>query len=225
MHRSRCALARTSSAIWILLAFPAGILAAEPQLLPVFNGKDLTGFRVPDPNPWWTVQDGVLVGVNDPAKRGSMLWSQQLYQDAIVEVEFRFSDEVDSGIMLRSPAIQAQIGVSRSLKKDMTGSIYAHGKYPKEAANVNKLLKIGEWNTMRFQAKGSTYDVWLNGQHVLIYEDKAFPKPAPIGLQIHGGLPMKIEFRSVKVAALSDVPAGATWDEKPATKPTGPIKK
>ena len=29
---------------------------------PLFNGKDLTSWKVPDPNPFWTVVDGVLVG-------------------------------------------------------------------------------------------------------------------------------------------------------------------
>ena len=183
---------------------------AVPQLAPIFNGQDLSGFRAPEPNKWWTVEEGILVGVNDPAKQGSVLWTEQNYQDVMVEVEFRFTGEVDSGVLLRKPEIQAQIGVSRSLKKDMTGSIYAHGKYPKQA-QVDKLLKVGEWNTLRFQAKGSTYDVWLNGEHVLNFEDKAFPNPAPIGLQIHGGLAMKIEFRSLKAAALNEVPATATW--------------
>lgn len=98
---------------------------AEPQLVPIFNGTDLSGFRVPHPNPNWTVQGGVLVGLSDPAKKGSMLRTEKQYQDVIVEVEFRFTGEIDSGVMLRKPEIQAQIGVSRSLKKDMTASIYA----------------------------------------------------------------------------------------------------
>ncbi|MCE9547696.1 MAG: DUF1080 domain-containing protein [Planctomycetia bacterium] len=191
------------SSAFLLLLLPACAAAVEPDLAPIFNGQDLAGFSVPKPNPWWSVQDGVLVGASDPAKKGSMLWTERSYNDVIVEVEFRFTGEIDSGVMLRKPEIQAQIGVSRSLQKDMTGSIYAHGKYPKPAAGVDKALKVGDWNTMRFQAKGSTYDVWLNGQHVLIYEDKAFPGAAPIGLQIHPGVKMKIEFRSVKAAAIN----------------------
>ncbi|MCE9557300.1 MAG: DUF1080 domain-containing protein [Planctomycetes bacterium] len=205
----------SGSIVLVLASLVATVAhAADEQqvFVSLFNGKNLSGFRVPQPNPWWTVKNGVLVGVNDTAKKGIMLWTDKLYQDVIVEVEFRFTGEIDSGVMLRQPEIQAQIGVSRSLKKDMTGSIYAHGKYPKTATGIDKLLKVGDWNTMRFQAKGSTYDVWLNGQHVLNYGDKAFPDPAPIGLQIHGGVEMKIEFRSIKAAALNEVPSTATWN-------------
>jgi hypothetical protein len=32
--------------------------------------------------------------------------------------------------------------------------------------------------------------------------DKGFPGPAPIGVQIHGGLKMKVEFRNMKAKAL-----------------------
>ena len=191
----------------VLLMLPVSAQAADPHWESIFNGQDLTGFRVPSPNPWWTVQDGVLVGVNDPARKGSVLWTVRDYQDVIVELEFRFRGEIDSGILLRKPQIQAQIGVSRSLKQDMTGSIYAHGKYPKPATGIEKLLKAGDWNTMRFQARGATYDVWLNGQHVLNYQDQAFPGPGPIGLQIHGGLDMKVEFRGVRAAALNEASA------------------
>ena len=106
--------------------------------------------------------------------------------------------------MLRKPEIQCQIGTSRSLKKDMTCSFYAHRGYPEaaRAKGVDKLLKEGDWNLIRFQAVGSKFTAWLNGEKVLEYEDPAFPGPAPIGLQIHPGLKMKVEFRNIKAKAL-----------------------
>ena len=39
----------------------------------------------------------------------------------IVEAEVRWQGEIDSGFMVRKPEVQMQIGVSRSLKRDMTG--------------------------------------------------------------------------------------------------------
>jgi len=97
-----------------------------------------------------------------------------------------------------------QIGVSRSLKVDMTGSIYYKGKYPPEARakGVDKLLKPGDWNTIRMEVKGKTTKVWLNGQHVLTFDCPEEIKPAPIGLQIHPGVVMKVEFKNLKVAEL-----------------------
>jgi hypothetical protein len=72
--------------------------------------------------PYWNVVDGVIVGENDAEKKGSMLYSEKPYGDVVVEGEVRFTGEIDSGIMVRKPELQVQIGVSRSLKKDMTCS-------------------------------------------------------------------------------------------------------
>ncbi|MBP7948340.1 MAG: DUF1080 domain-containing protein [Verrucomicrobiales bacterium] len=177
--------------------------ADEPELPSIFNGKDLAGWKAPEPNPFWKAVDGVLVGENDSAKKGSMIYSEKEYGDVVVEAEVRWSGEIDSGFMLRKPEIQVQIGISRSLKKDMTGSFYV-GKYPDagQAKEAQKLLKKDDWNKIRIQARGDTYTVWLNGHKVSEYKDGKYAKPGPIGLQIHGGLAMKVEFRNIRAKAL-----------------------
>jgi hypothetical protein len=197
----------------LLFTFSVSAFAADPQakkddLEPIFNGKDLSGWKAPEPNPWWRVENGVLVGENDEKLKGNTMYTTKTYQDVIIEGDFRYNGEIDSGFMLRKPEMQVQIGVSRSLKKDMTGSIYKGG-YPGKAEGVEKLLKVGDWNTMRIQAVGPKYTVWLNGQQVLAYEDATSPNPGPIGLQIHGGLKMKIEFRNLRAKALNEVPQTA----------------
>jgi len=181
-----------------------GAADAKDDLPSIFNGKDLGGWKAPADNKWWKVVDGVLVGENDESLKGSMLYTEKSYKDAVVEAEVRWSGEIDSGFMMRKPEIQCQIGISRSLKKDMTCSFYAHGKYPDaaQAKGVDKLLKEGDWNLIRFEAVGSKYTTWLNGQKVLEYEDPAFPNAAPIGLQIHPKLKMKVEFRNIKAKEL-----------------------
>ena len=115
----------------------------------------------------------------------------------------RFDGEIDSGIMLRKPEVQVQIGVSRSLKRDMTCSFYT-GTYPEaaRAERAGELLKRGDWNRIRVEARGDTFTVWLNGEQVSRYSDQKYSGPAPIGLQIHAGLPMKVEFRDLRATAL-----------------------
>lgn len=176
----------------------------DAKLEPLFNGKDLTGFKVPEPNPWWKAVDGVLVGENDAAKKGNVLYTEKSYGDFALETDVRFPDNIDSGFMYRKPEIQVQIGVSRSLKVDMTGSIYYKGKYPEpaRAKGVDKLLKLGDWNHLRMEVQGKTTKVWLNGQHVLTWDCPDETKPAPIGVQIHPGVVMKVEFKNLKVAEL-----------------------
>lgn len=180
--------------------------AADPSAdgwVSLFNGKDLAGWKAPVPNPFWKAVDGVLAGENNPEKKGSMLYTTESYGDFEFEADARWQGEIDSGFMVRKPELQLQIGVSRSLKKDMTGSFYL-GSYPEEAQakNAGKLLKPGDWNTFKLQAKGNTFTVWINGTQASQYTDPKFAAPGPVGLQIHGGLAMKIEFRNLRIRPL-----------------------
>jgi len=197
-----------STALSLALLFGVSCLGAESNdLQPIFNGKDLSGWQVPDPNPFWRVEDGVLIGENDVAMKGHVLYTKKGYSDFILETEARWSGEIDSGIMLRRPELQVQIGISRSLKKDMTCSFYTNGqeKYPEagQAKDLQKYLKPGDWNRIRLQAIGDTFIVWLNGQKVVEYKDSRYPNAYPIGLQIHPGLKMKVEFRNIRLKDLS----------------------
>lgn len=135
--------------------------------------------------------------------QGSMLSTEQPDGDVIVEAEVRFTGEIDSSIMLRKPELQVQIGVSRSLKRDMTCSFYT-GTCPEEARapKATDLLKPGAWNRIRVEAKGDTFTVWLNGEQVSQYKGAKDAAPGPIGLQIHGGLVMKVEFRDIRALSL-----------------------
>jgi len=186
-----------------LLAMPA-VAEVPPtaSLNSIFNGKDLTGWKVVG-GPYWKVFDGTIVGENDTEKKGSMLYTEQSYGNVVVEGEVRFSGEIDSGIMLRKPEVQVQIGVSRSLKKDMTCSFYT-GKYPEEAQarRAAEFLKPDDWNRIRVEAKDDTFTVWLNGERVSQLTSDKYREPAPIGLQIHPGLVMKVEFRNLRAKAL-----------------------
>jgi len=180
-------------------------------LQPIFNGKDLTGWKVPDPNPFWKVVDGVLVGENDDKLKGHLLRTEKSYQNFVLELEARWTGEIDSGVMLREPELQVQFGVSRSLKRDLTGSFYVmktafqpKSGYPDagQAKNIEKVLKPGDWNKFRIEAKGATFTVWLNGEQVSQFTDANYAGAAPLGLQIHAGLKMKVEFRNVRAKSL-----------------------
>lgn len=180
--------------------------AAEPELRPIFNGRDLTGWQSSGTGEFWRVEDGILVGENDAALNGAMLRSEESYGDFVLEFDVRWTGEIDSGIEFRQPVIQLQLGVSRSLKRDMSGSFYV-GKpgYPEpgRANNAAALMKPdGEWNTFRLRAQGPVFTVWINGTQAVEFTDDGFPGPAPIGLQIHGGLKMKVEYRNIRLAEM-----------------------
>jgi hypothetical protein len=200
-------------ALTLSLYFAAALVgaSAEPKLAPLFNGKDLTNFKAEESKEFWRVENGILVGENNAAKTGNMLWSEKSYGDFVIEFDVRWTSAsergVDTGLEMRKPNIQLQLGVSGSLKVDMSGSFYTGGKpgYPDagQAKDAAKLMKPqGEWNTFRIQAKGTTFTCWINGTKVSEYTDAKFAGAAPIGLQIHPGVEMKCEYRNVKLAEL-----------------------
>jgi hypothetical protein len=185
--------------------------AAEPAWVPLFNGRDLTGFTGENVAAFWRVDDGVLVGENDAAKKGHYLWTEKAYGDFVLEFEVRWTTTtprgVDSGVEMRQPRIQLQLGVSGSLKVDMTGSFYTGGKpaYPEagQAREARALMRPeGQWNTFRVQAKGDTFSCWINGTKQVEYTDPRFPGAAPLGLQIHPNVEMKVEYRNLRIAEL-----------------------
>ena len=179
---------------------------AEPKLKPIFNGKDLTGWKAPKGNDaagWYKAVDGVLKVQSGPKKKGSILWTRKKYRNFVMEFDFRFGEGVvDSGVNVRNQD-QIQIGISGSLKRDMTCSPYIPSKgYPVEAKNIKKLLNAKEWNTMRIQAIGKEYTVWLQGEKVMTYESASAIAEGPLGIQLHGKRNMSIDYRNLKLAEL-----------------------
>jgi len=178
--------------------------ARAPESRSLFNGEDFTGWTVPKNNTWWKAQDGIIAVKSGPKKKGSILWTERKFRDFVVEMDFRFGEgTIDSGIFLRTARQQVQLGISGSLKRDMTCSVYVPGRgYPREAERIKELLKPKDWNAVKVEAVGSVYTIWLNGVPVLVYEAQQAIEEGPIGLQLHGGKVMAIDFRNVRVSEL-----------------------
>jgi len=199
----------------VIASVPTFPLNAADQpaadLKPIFTGTDLAGWKAPEPNPFWKIADGVLVGENDEKLKGHVLYTTQSYTNFILELEVRWSGEIDSGVMMREPEIQVQFGISRSLKKDMTGAFYL-AKHPintkvgyPDAGHpkaIEKTFKADGWNKFRIEANGDTFTVWLNGEQISQYTDARYAGGAPLGLQVHPGLKMKVEFRNIRAKPL-----------------------
>lgn len=192
-----------SVCLFILFLSGYTLLSAQ-KMTKIFNGKNLDGWKVPENNTWYTASGGILNIQSGPDRKGSILWTNKEYKNFVIEADFKFGPgTVDSGIFLRSEADQIQIGISGSLKRDMTGSVYIPGKgYPKEATGVKESLKLDDWNTMKVKLVDQTYTVWLNGKEVLNYTSEKIPAMGPIGLQLHPGNDMNIQYRKIKVGEL-----------------------
>jgi hypothetical protein len=196
----------TMICFFLLLSLGGGRLEAqEPKLKKIFNGKNLKGWVLPEnPSCWTVLKGGVLLVKNEPSKKGAILWTEKKYQNFIFQTEFLMGEgTVDSGIFLRSENDQIQIGISGSLKRDMTGSPYLPKlRYPVEASGVKELLQPKAWNTLKIKVINNTYTAYLNGREVMSYTSTDMAPSGPIGIQLHPGNEMSISYRKILLAEL-----------------------
>ncbi len=183
----------------------------KSSFVSLFDGTDLSHFDAEASRGFWRIEDGVLIGTNDAALTGNYLTTKKAYRDFILEFDVRWKATtprgIDTGVEMRSPPIQLQLGVSGSLRVDMSGSFYTGGKpaYPEEgqAKDAQNLMKPeGEWNTFRVQARGDTFTCWINGVKASEYANPKFADPAPLRFQIHPDVAMECEYRNIKIAGL-----------------------
>jgi Domain of Unknown Function (DUF1080) len=195
---------KTLSFLCLFIGFTTLMQAQDPKMKKIFNGKSLKGWVVPDSNIWWTADRGILHVKSSAAKKGSILWTKKNYDNFVFQTEFLMGDgTVDSGIFLHSENDQIQIGISGSLKRDMTGSPYIPKlRYPIEAKGVKDILKPKDWNTLKIKIIGKTYTAWLNGVEVMTYTSENMTMSGPIGIQLHPGNEMSISYRNMLVGKL-----------------------
>jgi len=196
-------IAKRLIALFLVLV-TAACSSAEPEMPSIFNGKDLNGWTTPKYPGCWTVKDGVLTVTSNAERKGENLNTLKSYRDFVVQVDFKFGGgTVDSGIFIRNNREQIQIGISGSLKRDMTASPYIPGKgYPVEAKGVKELLRLDDWNTLRVRAVGKTYTTWLNGAEVMNYTSASAIEQGPLGIQLHAGRKMTIQYRNMTATEL-----------------------
>ncbi|HNR08872.1 MAG TPA: DUF1080 domain-containing protein [Saprospiraceae bacterium] len=194
-----------SNLILILaLTGPVTVLHSQ-KMKNIFNGKNLDGWKVPENNTWYTASKGILNIQSSPDRKGSILWTSKDYRNFIMQADFKMgAGTVDSGIFLRGENDQIQIGISGSLKRDMTGSPYIPVlRYPVEAKGVKEILDEKGWNTMKVKVVDKTYTVWLNGREVMTYTSEKIPESGPVGLQLHPGNDMQIQYRKIRLGEIS----------------------
>lgn len=171
----------------------------------LFEGKTLDGWQCDpaDLSSHWRVENGELIGEN-PDEQASMLWTTRNYKDYELELEYiTLTDDYDTGVFPRGEGHQVQIGISRSLQRDMTACIYAprdeKGAYPGQTDKVEAFHKVGEWNHLRVIMTGKRIQTFLNGEPFVDYEGITINDEGPIGLQLHGGVHMAVKFKNIRI--------------------------
>ncbi len=181
----------------------------------LFNGENLDGWEVVGGQPEsWGVENGILY--TDGVGSG-WLSTTSVYDDFIIELEFRVPVGGNSGVFIRAPregnpayqGLEIQIlddyadRYANLLPWQYTGSIY-------DVLGPSKRVTkpAGEWQQMKIVAEGPRIQVTLNGELILSanlihYQEKAAGHPGLvrrsgyIGLQNHSD---RVDFRNIRVS-------------------------
>jgi uncharacterized protein (TIGR03067 family) len=141
---------------------------AEPGFVPLFNGKDLTGWKAVG-EPKWTWSGGRALGSPAPMAAGFLMTDTD-YEDFELKLQFRLSAGSGSGLFLRTDPNMAsgaaqQLGVQlvdddhfpTLVEINKTGSVY--NTFPRKVAPP---VKKGDWNALRVRLEKRKIQVWIN---------------------------------------------------------------
>jgi Domain of Unknown Function (DUF1080) len=196
----------------VVLCFGMHVFGANPpqaRWVPIFDGKDLSGWKV-NGDEKWVVEDGTILGESAANKYG-YLTTDKTYRDFDLKLKFKGEADGNAGVFIHSritginpdhgPDIEGmQVEVDPTPGKH-TGGLYESGGREWVAMptpEAEKALKHGDWNQLEISAHGNHIVTRLNGVEVADFNDPS-PKfsDGVIGLQIHTGGGVKVRWKDI----------------------------
>lgn len=157
--------------------------------LPIFNGKDLTGWV--GHTRAYRIENGVLTG------GGNLHYSLREFGDFILRFEFKLVPGANSGIAIRTPLLgrasyqgmEIQVLDDTAPKYKGLQPYQYHGSiYGVVPAKRGHQKPVGEWNTEEIIAKGPHVKVILNGVTIVDANIDEASKNGTIDNKSHPGL-------------------------------------
>lgn len=180
----------------LLFLLCASVVSAQ-NWEPLFNGKNLSGWKKLNGKAEYKVVDGAIVGVSKMGTPNTFLATKKTYGDFILEFDFKIDDGLNSGVQLRSESKKEykngrvhgyQFEIDPS-KRAWSGGIYDEARrnwlYPlTQNPSAQTAFKHNEWNKARIEAIGNTIATWINGVPCANIWDDMTPAGF-IALQVH----------------------------------------
>lgn len=207
------------SALAGILVVAAAFGLAEPGFLPLFNGKNLDGWRLMGGvGPGYVVEDGKIVC---PRDGGGNLFTEKEYANFVLRLEFKLSEGGNNGIGLRAPyegdaayqGMEIQVLDDRApVYESIRPAQHCGSIYDVFPAKQGALKPAGEWNAYEITAKGRRISIRLNGALVVDADLDTVQDPAV--LKRHPGLARPtghigflghnshVEFRNIRLKEL-----------------------
>ncbi len=196
-----------------------GCAETEKEEVPwedLFDGKTLKGWEQKGGEASYSVRNNTIVGRTAHNTANSFLTTTTLFDDFILELEYKVDSSMNSGIQIRSNSFpQYRNGVVHGYQVEIdpsdrawSGGIYDESRrgWLHTLANnkvAQKAFKQNEWNHYRIEAFGDTLKTWVNDIPASYLIDDETAKGF-IALQVHSiGKDMKegteIMWRNIKI--------------------------
>ena len=213
-------------ALLLSLALLLPAIATEEGFAPLFNGKDLSGWKKVNGSGEYKVEDGCIVGFGKDIKGNTFLITEKTYGD----FDFRFEMKMDdlsgnSGMMFRASQKPGENGRvfgyqcehGNRPERAWTAGIYDEARrgwlFPSKGdkdqcaaftEQGKKLIKWDDWNDIRILCEGKRIRIWLNGEERVDFTDegKEFTPEGFFGLQVHGGKSCNVRWRNLRIKEL-----------------------
>lgn len=201
--------------IMLLCLLCAAVVSAQ-NWQPLFNGKNLSGWKKLNGNAEYKVEDGAIVGISKMNTPNTFLSTKDKYGDFILEFEFKVDDGLNSGVQFRSESkkdyqkgrvhgYQFEIDPS---DRAWSGGVYDEARrgwlYPlTKNPDAKSAFRRGQWNKARIEASGNHIATWINGVPCANLWDDMTPEGF-IALQVHAiGDPSqegkKVAWRDIRI--------------------------
>ncbi len=188
--------------------FDYGRSDQQPEEIPLFNGKDLTGWVIHGTEKWY-VNQGELVCESGPDKQYGYLATEKEYRNFELTLEFKQESNGNSGVFFRSSITGVRISgwqVEVAPPGSDTGGIYesyGRGWLARIPEEKEQILKMGEWNQLKIRVVDDTVTTWLNGEKMVELTDRKIGEATgAIALQIHDGGGIKVRWKNLFVRLL-----------------------
>jgi len=164
---------------------------------PLFNGKNLDGWKQLNGKARYEVKNGEIVGTTVSGEPNSFLTTAENYGDFILELDLFVDPSMNSGVQIRSLSAQDkmngrvhgyQVEIDPS-ERAYSGGIYDEARrgwlYPLDLnPAARQAFKNNEWNRYRIECIGNTIRTWVNGVPAANLVDDLTPSGF-IALQVH----------------------------------------
>ncbi|MBP7949335.1 MAG: DUF1080 domain-containing protein [Verrucomicrobiales bacterium] len=241
-------LAKLLAQVATVAVFSAASRAADDGFTPLFNGRDLTGWDG-KPGWWRVEDGTITAESTPDKpcdKHNYLIWRGGEPGDFELRFEYRITGG-NSGVQIRSREVPDwdMRGYQADIEdgKQWTGALFEHERggvalrgekvtiapdgHRKverfaDAAALQQHIHAQDWNAYRVVAQGPEIQLFINDVKTAHAVDRQKGRAAAsglIGLQMHPGPPMKVQFRNLRMKQLA--PTAAALPPEKITVPPG----